>query len=316
MKSCPICCARKPAKRDAPLAPAERVGKPFERIGIDFMKLTTSRNGNTHVAVAVDHASKWVEAQACAGETAEAAARLIFEEVVCRHGFPKEVWSDRGAVFSSEVVKELSAKCGFKQCMTSGYHPETNGLVERMNRTLADILAKISPTQQEWDEHLREAVWAYNTSEHSATRFSPFEILHGVPASQPADKMLPSAEKPRRPNELVKETKENTERVQAEALANQTGVALEQKKQHDKRARDVQFNVGDKVLWFRAKQPRGDTTKLALLWKGPFIIAEKLNAVNYRLQDENGQAIPGIAHAQDLKEVVERENERFEGGEL
>ena len=72
----------------------------------------------------------------------ETAARIIFEELICKYGCPKELWSDRGKAFIGEVVKYLAELFYIKQKFTSGYHPQTNGLTKRFNRTIANELAK------------------------------------------------------------------------------------------------------------------------------------------------------------------------------
>ena len=120
--------------------------------------------------------SKWVEAKACTIQTAETAARFIFENVVYRHDAPREIWSDRGKCFTGEVMAHLSRHCGVEQRFTSSYHhPQTNGLMERMNRTINNMLAKyVDVNQLNWDEMLPSLVWSYNTSKHSATGYSPF----------------------------------------------------------------------------------------------------------------------------------------------
>ena len=75
-------------------------------------------------------------------QTAETIARLLVEGVICRHGAPAELLSDRGANFMSELVAEVCALFAVKKVNTSGYHPQTNGLCERFNNTLIQMLAK------------------------------------------------------------------------------------------------------------------------------------------------------------------------------
>ena len=294
-----------------PLAGAERVGKPFQRVGIDFVKLPMTHQGNDHIVVVIDHASKWVEAQACKGETAEAAAKILFEEIVCRHGCPQEVWSDRGKAFMSEAVRKVSEECGFKQCLTSGYHPETNGLTERMNKTLMDILAKIAKDQNRWDEHLKAAVWAYNSSKHSSTGYSPYEMLHGVQAPMIGEHVWMDNEA-KTANEIVDERRSRTSSIQTQALENQRVAANQQKKQHDKRARDSIYKPGDIVRWYRPRVKLGESSKLSSPWTGPWKVLERVGEVNYKLQNEKGEVTTTPAHAQDLKPT----QEHFEGEDM
>ena len=69
-------------------------------------------------------------------------AELFVEEIVCRHGVPGQLLSDRGAAFLSRLLKEICIFLGVKKTNTTAYHPQTNKLTERFNRTLTDMLAK------------------------------------------------------------------------------------------------------------------------------------------------------------------------------
>ena len=79
---------------------------------------------------------------AIADQKAETLARLFVENIVCRHGIPEELLSDRGANFLSTLVREVCKLLGVKKINTSGYHPQTDGLVEKFNSTLINMVAK------------------------------------------------------------------------------------------------------------------------------------------------------------------------------
>jgi len=188
IRACPICNERKGDSRQSPLAPEPRVDKPFFRIGIDYMELPISEKGNKYIFVVIDHATKFVEALACDNQRADTAANFIFSNIICRYGAPSEILSDRGQAFTGEVMTILSQLCGISQKFTAGYHPQTNGLTERFNRTIQEILSKfVNSSQTNWDDLLQPAVFAYNTSIHSSTGFSPFEMVHGYLPNMPIE---------------------------------------------------------------------------------------------------------------------------------
>ena len=305
VNSCAVCNSRRCTAKEATLAAAERVGEPFERVGIDFMILTTSYQGNDHVVVVVDHASKWVEAQACKGENAESAARMIFQNIICRHGCPREVWSDRGKAFLNEMMADLAKWCGFKQKVTSGFHPQTNGLTERMNRTLQDLLSKAGQDQLKWDEYLPAAVWAYNTTKHSSTGFTPYELLYGKTARQPQDVALlpPATKKPL--SDMAKTVRESVRRLQREGLMNQQQQAEKQAEQYNKKRATREIPVGSIVRWWRPKGAPGMTQKLGCPWTGPWKVIGKAGPVNYWLNNEEGKQPEAPAHINDLAVVQE-----------
>ena len=217
----------------------------------------------------------------------------------------KEVWSDQGKAFVNEMLERLSRTCGFKQKLTSGYHPETNGSVERMNRTLQEMLAKANPDQQKWDEELSKVVWVYNTSKHSSTGFSPYEIIHGCQARMPEDTALLPERPQQELSEQVETTRVATQRIQQQALSNQEKAAEAQKEQYDKHVKEKVIEAGDLVRWYRGHTRTGHSTKLNCPWTGPWTVVRKVGKVDYHLKDLQGRVAKGLAHEQDLIKVDE-----------
>ena len=105
---------------------------------------------------------------------------------MARHGVPNQLLSDRGPAFLSRLMLEICGVMGTKKVNTSAYHPQTDGLVERFNRTLTDMLAKTVERGADWDERLPYVLFAYRASEHASTGQSPFMLLYG------RDPQLPS----------------------------------------------------------------------------------------------------------------------------
>ena len=180
-RSCLVCASRKgnghsikPALQPIP------VGGPFHWIGVDVLQLPLTLDGNQYAVMFTDYLTKWVEAFAVADQTAETIARLFVEGVVCRHGAPQELLSDRGANFVSDLVSEVCKLFDVK-LNTSGYHPQTNGLCERFNSTLIQMLAKAGDRfGQDWDKHLPYVLYAYRVSVQDSTKESPFFLLFAL----------------------------------------------------------------------------------------------------------------------------------------
>ena len=102
------------------------------------------------------------------------------EEIFCRHGAPQELLSDRGANFLSEIVLEVCKLLNMKKVNTSGYHPQTDGLVERFNCTLSHMIAKCAQKNgSDWDKNLPFLLFAYRATIQESTRESPFYLLYG-----------------------------------------------------------------------------------------------------------------------------------------
>ncbi|GFU66419.1 transposon Ty3-I Gag-Pol polyprotein [Trichonephila clavipes] len=119
-------------------------------------------------------------------------AKFLLEEIVLRHGAPRVIITDRGAVFRSRLVSSLVDLCNIDHRFTTAYHPQTNGLTERFNKTLADMLSMyVDVEQKNWDEILPFVTFAYNTAKQETTGFTPFYLLHGREAETTLDTMLP-----------------------------------------------------------------------------------------------------------------------------
>ena len=107
-----------------------------------MLQLPLSHLGNQYAMVLQDYLTKWPEVFAVADQKAETIARLLVEHVVARHGVPQRLLSDRGPNFLSSLVQEVCKLLGTTKVNTSGYHPQCDGLVERFNSTLINMLSK------------------------------------------------------------------------------------------------------------------------------------------------------------------------------
>ncbi|GFV53045.1 retrovirus-related Pol polyprotein from transposon 412 [Trichonephila clavipes] len=181
---------QRPPGRLVPIPPAIA---PFHRIGIDLLgRFPKSAHGNKWIIVCADYSTRYAITKAL--PTAEVAeiAKFLLEEIVLRHGAPRVIITDRGAVFRSRLVSSLVDLCNIDHRFTTAYHPQTNGLTERFNKTLADMLSMyVDVEQKNWDEILPFVTFAYNTAKQETTGFTPFYLLHGHEAETTLDTMLP-----------------------------------------------------------------------------------------------------------------------------
>ena len=190
--SCLVCVSRKGGHRllKPPLQPIP-VGDPFHRVAVDVLQLPLTARGNCYIVVLIDYFTKWPEAFAVADQKAETIARLFAEEIICRHGIPEKLLSDRGANFLSNLVLELCKILGVRKLNTSGYHPQTDGMVERFNSTLTGMIAKSCDIRdRDRDDHLPFLLFAYRASAQDPTKESPFFLLHGRDPRIPTETVL------------------------------------------------------------------------------------------------------------------------------
>ena len=136
-----------------------------------------SYDGNRYAVVFVDYLTKWPEVFAVPDQTV---AHLLVEKVISRHGVPTEVLSDRGSAFLSKLMEGVYEVMGIHKVNTTAYHPQTDGLVERFNRTLIDMLGKtVEKSGRDWDRHLSYVLYAYRAGRQESTQESPFFLLYG-----------------------------------------------------------------------------------------------------------------------------------------
>ena len=152
------------------------VAESFDRVVIQFPR---SHQGNQYAVVFINYPPKWPEVFPVPDQSAATIARLLVGEIVSCHGVPTEVLSDCGQAFLSGLIKEVDALLGFHTSNTSAYHPQTDGLVERFNRTLTTMLAKTVEKGKDWDQHLLFVLFAYQASQQTSTLESPFYLLYG-----------------------------------------------------------------------------------------------------------------------------------------
>lgn len=160
-------------------------------MGVDIIQYPKSANGNRYAVVFVDFLTKWPEVFATADQSAATIARLLVDQIICRHGIPTELLSDRGATFLSQLLSEVYQLMGMRKVNTTVYHPQTDGLVKRLNRTMTDMLAKtVQKHGTDWDERLPYVLFAYRASLQESTRESPFFLLYGRDPKLPTEETL------------------------------------------------------------------------------------------------------------------------------
>src|SRR4051812_37907774 len=101
--------------------------------------------------MAIDYFTKWPETKAITEATASQVAHFVYEDIICRHRCPTKILTDRGIHFNNKIVDELMEKFKIRHLLSTPYHPQTNGLVERFNRTLCQSLAKTAQEIANWD---------------------------------------------------------------------------------------------------------------------------------------------------------------------
>ena len=153
------------------------VSRPYERVALDILgPLPETSNQNKYILVVGDYFSKWTESFPLPNQEAKTVARVLVEEWVCRFGAPRSIHSDQGRNFESTLFREMCQLLNIHKTRTTPYHPESNGLIERFNRTLLSMLSHfVEENQSNWDTLLPYVMMAYRSSVHASTGFHPLQ---------------------------------------------------------------------------------------------------------------------------------------------
>ena len=229
----------------------------------------------------MDYLTKWPEVFATPDQSAFTIAKLFVDQVVCRHGVPAQLLSDRGEAFLSQLMSEVNQVLGVKKVNTTAYHPQTDGLVERFNRTLTSMLSKcVERTGADWDCHLPYVLFAYRASMQESTRESPFFLLHGRDLRLPSVLNLEPEKKREEVNlktykgELISGLGEAWSLAQKQVCKAQKA----QKKYYDRQTKEPQFQEGERVFVYMPKEKASKAYKFARPFHGPYRVVEALDS--------------------------------------
>ena len=180
ISACNICQKSKP-RRHAPvglLCPIPIPTCPFEVVTMDFIPDLPNSNGFDNILVIVDKLTKYGIFIFCSTKiTEEDTAKLFFKHIITQYGLPQQIITDHNSMWHNDFWGEICWLMGTKRSLTTAYHPQADGQTEILNQTLEIALCTyIGPSRDDWEQHLDVT---YNSSPHTATRFSPAYPLCG-----------------------------------------------------------------------------------------------------------------------------------------
>ncbi|KAH9253870.1 hypothetical protein BASA81_008182 [Batrachochytrium salamandrivorans] len=192
---CPECQLNRSASRThapLPIRPVPPVALPFERWGIDFYgPMMETKSGSKYLITCIDYATRWILAKPVR-EMTEAAVATFLYDLMMTYGAPFEIISDRGKSFLAEGISEFERENSIRHLATTPYHPQTNGMVERIHAMLGHGLTTlVADKRDRWDEYLPQVLLAIRTRTHAVTGYSPFYLLFGTHPRLPNDETPP-----------------------------------------------------------------------------------------------------------------------------
>lgn len=284
-----------PATPKVPLRPLPLIEVPFERVAMDLIgPFDRSRRGHRFVLVLVDYATRYPEAVPLRTISARVLCRL------CSKLCPG--WAFRGTSFMSRTLRELYALLGVQSIRSSVYHPETDRLVERFNRTLKSMIRKfIHDDSRHWDKWLDALLFAVREVPQASTGFSPFELLFGRKPRGILDLIKESWE--RGPStsksevQYVLELRAKLHMLGQLSRGNLLRAQERQQQLYNRGTKLRQFEPGDKVLVLLPTA----SSKLLAKWQGPFVITRQLGDVDYEVERSDRGGTKQIYHLNLIK---------------
>ena len=267
---------------------------PFAVWGLDMVgPLRTGRSGFTHVLVAVDKFTKWIEAKPIKNLDAGTAVSFI-RELIFRYGVPHSIITDNGSNFDSEEFRAFCTSQGTRVDYASVAHPQSNGQAERANGLILKglkprLMRDLKHAAGAWVDELPSVLWGLRTTPNRSTGRTPFFLVYGAEAVLPSDllhnaprvELYTEAEAEQARQDAVDLLEEEREM----ALIRSTIYQQDLRRFHAKNVKSRAFQEGDLVLRVDQQKPH----KLAPSWEGPFIVTKVLHNGAYRLYNVEHQ---------------------------
>lgn len=301
VRKCHHCQLHGKKKLNEELYPVPVSTKPFERVALDVKHVQASRSGYRYIIAGIDYLTKYVEARPMRFQTAAEIALFLYEDIICRHGCPTILVTDNGKPFLSKIIRQVCFNYSIIHKTTTPYNPQSNGLIERFNRTLSQILQKRAPEEKEdWDVYLPATLFAYRTIKQGSTKQTPFFMLYGYEPKTPFDlehhiyeKNTPKYEallKHRTAHQIHNLNRIRDQAAQA-IIQVQTAQrkSIEKKLLDEKRSWKPSFRLGDIVLLYRDSIATSWSAKLQDRWEGPFVIHHLLGKGTYHIKNLDAQ---------------------------
>lgn len=287
-QSCDI-CQRTTAKGHlgkAPLGTVPIIDIPFSRVAIDLIgPLPASERGHKYILTLVDYATRYPEAVPLKRIEAEVVAEALID-MFSRIGIPREILSDRGTQFTSSVMGEVARLLSLKQLFTIPYHAMCNGLVEKFNGTLKQMLKRMCAERpRDWDRYIAALLFAYREVPQESLKFSPFEMVYGHVVRGPLAVLRElwtgeiHSEEEKSTFQYVLELRERLEETCQLAHEELVKARASQRKHFNKKARQRDLKVGDDALILLPT----DSNKLMMQWKGPYHVFEKVGENGFKI---------------------------------
>jgi len=264
------------------------VGAPMDLVIMDILSgLPTADDGSKYLLVVVDAFTKWVEAYPLPDQEAATCITAVYNGMFSRFGLPRQLHSDQGRNFESQLNTELCNITGVYKTRTTAFHPRSDGLTERANRTiLAMLRAAAYKDTKKWPSKLPSVLAAYRMTVHSTTGVTPNRAMLGREVLLPASLIVAPPEENIPQSGYVQDFQENLRQAHQQVRQAMGTSAKAEKTYFDRRVKRYSFYVGQKI-WLYWPRPlvRQKHRKLTRVWPGPWTITTFRSPIVVELKD-------------------------------
>src|SRR4051812_25336077 len=264
---------------------------PFATWGLDMVGTLkiSSKGGRTHLLVAVDKFTNWIEVVPITSSTTLTTVNFI-KSIIFRFCVPHNIITDNDTNFTAAEFQNFFQELGIKINYASVAHPQSNDQVEKANDLVCGeikkrLLAPFEHAAGNWVEELPAVLWSLRTTPNTSTQYTPFFMVYGTESVLPHDLKFGapriSGYEEEEAEEALQDDKDTTDEASDTTLARSEGYQDKLRTYQSSRLRTRTFNKGDLVL--RLIQEK--VHKLAPQWEGPFIVSEVIGGGAYRLKN-------------------------------
>lgn len=310
VRTCHVCAETKtPTRLAAPVQPHMLPTRPFQIIALDIVgRLPRTLRGNEYILTVMDHYSRYVEAIPLPSQRAARVTRALVDEVFSRHGIPEVVLTDQGRNFTSGVVQELCRKLNIKKVQTTAYHPEANGRLERVHRTLVTMMKPwLRPDGRNWDEWLPFALMAYRGGPHRGTGFTPNLLTYGREINTLEEMVNQREDSQPEMWERLRSMHDRLEVIHQRAVEESVKSTTASRLQRNRGRLLRDLRIGDQVYVHSPALQANAARKFHKPWKGPYAIVSKVSDVVFGIRWTPNKVVH--VHLNRLKKVCGRETD-------
>ena len=256
-------------------------GETWERISLDICgPYPVTKFRNQYILTMQDHLSKYCIACPLPDTLATTVASAFINNCISIFGAPKSILTDCGSNFLSSLMQEVCKKFRIDKVKTTPYHPALNGGLERSHSVLNEFLKQYVDGEQEWDSWVQCAMFAYNTSVHVGTMFTPYEILFAKRARMPSDLLHCRGEQSNTYDEYL--TNLSMRLLEIRKLAHDNLVRAKDisKKYYDRKVNIQEFKIGSFVFLESGPKPG----KFECRYSGPYEVLDVLRNNNIKIK--------------------------------